>query len=149
MPHIIVDGYNCIRRIPRFLSAESRGLESGRYALLIALEDYAARHGYEVTVVFDGANRSASFHADVPRQDTFAGIDILFSGRGQSADAAIIELVQTIRREIEAGERTPGGGEIVVTDDFGIRDEVIELGAFVKSTAELFAAMESGERLLY
>lgn len=117
--------------------------------MLIALEEYATIHGYAVTVVFDGGSRPLSFEGELPHRDAFAGIDIVFSKRGQSADAAIVELVRKIRREIETGERTPEEGEIVVTDDFAIRDEVIEIGAFVKTPAELFDAMERGEGLRY
>ncbi len=149
MPHIIIDGYNFIRRVPRFLKAEGEGLEEGRYALLAALEEYAAGCGYRVTVVFDGGARPAHIDADFPREDKFAGIDIVYSDRGQSADTAIAEMLVSLGKERRDGSAYPGDGEIVVTDDLGIRDEAIEKGAFVKSTEELMEAMEQKKRLAF
>ena len=147
MPHIIVDGYNFIRRIPHFVEAEREGLESGRYALLIALEEYASRWGYRVTVVFDGGSRPAHMDEDLPREDKFAGIDIIYSERGQSADTAIVSFLEASRRAREQGIADPDESDIVITDDFGIRDEALGCGAFVKSTQELFEAMEEEKRL--
>lgn len=149
MPHIIIDGYNFIRRVPRFMAAESEGLAEGRYALLIALEEYAAAHGYRVTVVFDAGSRPKGIGDDFPRKDKFAGIDIIYSERGQSADTAIVLFLGSLKKERERGEEWPEDGEIVVTDDFDIKDDVRGLGTFVKSTDELFEAMENKERLSY
>ncbi len=149
MPHLIVDGYNFIRRVPRFLAAEGEGLEEGRYAFLLALEEYAAMLGYRVTVVFDAGARPEHMDEGFPREEKFAGIDIVFSERGQSADTAIVKLLHKIREERKEGRAYPDDGEIVVTDDFGIRDDVLEKGAFVKSTDDLFRAMEEKERLSY
>ena len=149
MPHLIIDGYNFIRRIPTFLAAEDEGLEEGRYALLLALEEYAAMQGYRVTVVFDAGARPGHMDEGYPREEKFAGIDIIFSERGQSADTAIIKLLHEIGKERKEGRAYPDDGEIVVTDDFGIRDDALENGAFVKSTEDLFRAMEKKERLSY
>lgn len=149
MPHLIIDGYNFIRRIPTFLAAEDEGLEEGRYALLLALEEYAAMQGYRVTVVFDAGARPSHMDDGFPREEKFAGIDIIFSERGQSADTAIVKLLGEIREERKEGRAYPDDGEIVVTDDFGIRDDALESGAFVKSSEQLFEAMENKERLSY
>jgi len=149
MPHLIVDGYNFIRRVPRFLKAEGEGLEEGRYALLIALEEYAAAQGYRVTVVFDAGTRPIHMEEEFQREERFAGIDIVFSKRGESADTAIVNLLGRMRAERREGMAYPDDGEIVVTDDFGIRDEALEKGAFVKSPEDLFLAMEKKEKLSY
>lgn len=149
MPHIIVDGYNFIRRIPYFLAAEGKGLEEGRHALLLSLEEYAAAIGYRVTVVFDAGARPAHMDEGFPREERFAGIDIIFSEKGQSADAAIVKLLDEIRKGRKEGMAYPDDGEIVVTDDLGIKDEALESGAFVKSPDELFDAMEKKEKLRY
>lgn len=150
MPHIIIDGYNLIRRVPRFLRAENEGLEAGRTELLFAIEDYAAALGYRVTVVFDGANRPLHLGPNVPRTDRFAGIDIIYSDRGESADSAIIRLLHELREARLAGEAgCDDDAEIVVSDDLGIRDDAIENGAFAKSTSELISAMQSKKRLSF
>jgi len=147
MAHIIVDGYNFIRRVPRFLEAEGRSLEEGRYELLLALEEYAAGHGYRVTVVFDGGSRPAHMGPELPRREKFAGIDIIFSDMGRSADSEIMELIAKLREQRARGEGWPEGGEIVVSDDLEIRDHALELGAFTKSTEDLIDAMEGKMRL--
>ncbi|MFA4875475.1 MAG: NYN domain-containing protein [bacterium] len=149
MPHIIVDGYNIIRRAPRFLFAEQEGLESGRYALLLELEQYSALYGYRVTVVFDGGGRPPHLGPSVSRSERFAGIDIIFSDRGESADEAIIRLIKEQKEERKTGGRACDDGEIVITDDFDLRDEAIENGAFVKFTDELLEAMKEKRRLAF
>jgi predicted RNA-binding protein with PIN domain len=147
MAHIIVDGYNIIRRVESFLAAEREGIESGRFALLLALEEYAARFGYRVTAVFDGGGRPSHLGAGTPREERFAGIDVVFSGRGESADAAILRLLQDLREKRTAGDGPCDAAEIVVSDDYAIRDEAIEFGAFIKSTDDLFRAMQGQKRL--
>ncbi len=149
MPHIIVDGYNIIRRIPHFLSAERKGLESGRYALLLALEEYAAAFGYRVTVVFDAGGRPLHLDAAVPRAEKFAGIDIIFSARGESADTAIEKLLAEIRNAKSDGLVPFDEAQVVVSDDLAIRDVAIEHGAFARSADELFDSMKAGKRLFF
>lgn len=147
MLHIIVDGYNIIRRIPSFLSAEKQGLETGRFALLLDMEEYAALFGYRVTVVFDAGKKPSHLGPETASEERFAGIDIVFSGRGQSADAAIVRLIKELKERRKNGVEPSDASEIVVSDDFGIRDEVFELGAFVKSTEELYKAMKEKKQL--
>lgn len=149
MAHIIVDGYNFIRRVPRFSRREGEGLQEMRYAMLLELEEYAAKTGYAVTVVFDGGSRPTHMSPDFPREERFAGIDVIYSDRGQSADTAILDLIRSLRDERRKGTSEQWDGEVVVTDDYGIRDEAIEEGAFVKSSEELFEAMEEGQRLSF
>jgi predicted RNA-binding protein with PIN domain len=149
MTHLIIDGYNVIRRVPSFLRAEREGLESGRSTLLLALEDYASAHGYGVTVVFDGGSRPREFMPALARQERFAGIDLIFSERGETADTAIVRLVEERRSARQQGIEHCEGDDIVVSDDYAIRDEVLEHGAFVMAVQELFKAMQQKQRLHY
>lgn len=148
MAHIIVDGYNMIRRLHRFLLAESAGLSTGRDALLLALEEFGARHGHAITVVFDGAGRPLFDDARLPSYERFAGIDVVFSGRGQTADEVISRLVALEREQCRSGECEPHD-LLLITDDFGLRDEAAGSGAFVRSPVELLEAMEGRRPLAY
>lgn len=148
MAHIIVDGYNMIRRLHRFLLAESAGLAAGRDALLMALEEFGAQYGHAITVVFDGAGRPLFGDAELPSYERFAGIDVLFSGRGQSADEVISKLIALERKQSCSGE-SPPNDLLLITDDFGLRDEAIACGAFVRSPTEFLEAMEGRRPLAY
>ncbi len=145
MATLIVDGYNAIRRIERFLAEENEGgLEAGRDALLMALEAYGATTGMEITVVFDGGGRPAS-DGDVGRAARFAGVDVIYSRRGQSADFEIDR-----RLKIYAKERKQHPYDLIlVTDDLGIRDDAMGCGAFVASPSDLERAMMEGRALPY
>lgn len=63
----------------------------GRSALCRTLGDWARRRRRKVHVVFDGAEPSP----ERVRQIGDPGISIAFSGRGVSADAVLIELIQS------------------------------------------------------
>ena len=136
MAHIIVDGYNMIRRLHRFLLAESSGLSTGRDALLMALEEFGARRGHAITVVFDGAGRPVFDDARLPSFERFAGIDVVFSGRGQSADEVISKLIALERERGASGDGAPCD-LLLVTDDVELRDEAIMRGD-LKSALVIF-----------
>ncbi|MFH1829424.1 MAG: NYN domain-containing protein [Pseudomonadota bacterium] len=141
MAHIIVDGYNFIRRIPPFLEAEQEGLEQGREALLMALEEYGAQNSYWITAVFDGCGRPGFEDFELSSKDRFAGIDVMFSAKGQSADVIILGMVEKGAEDAQE--------MIVVTDDFELRDEAAARGAYVKSALEFFNAMEEKRPIEY
>lgn len=144
MARIIVDGYNAIRRIPRLTEAEAEGLAQGRFALLMALEEYGARTGFEITVVFDGSGRPADDHA-LESRERFAGIDVIYSEKGRSADMEIERLLMQYARE-----RLENPCDLLlITDDNDLRDHALHFGAFSVSQDELAAAMESGRRISY
>lgn len=150
MPLVIVDGYNMIRRLPRFSRAEGRGLERGRDVLLFELEEYSGLTGVQILTVFDGAGRPRLETGDLSSRESFAGVDIMFSERGKSADQLIMEVVKKLRKD----GRYEGLIEncydpIVVTDDMAIRDEAIYLGAYVMSTGGFDKAMREKSHLYY
>ncbi|MBF0516620.1 MAG: NYN domain-containing protein [Nitrospirae bacterium] len=78
---IIVDGYNLIGTYHRDLKAQ-------RTKLIHDLSSYKRRKGVEMTVVFDGIRDGFN----KTRQVT-AGITVIYSGRGESADDVIKELI--------------------------------------------------------
>ena len=86
--HIIIDGYNLIRQ-SRYLSGiELQDIQLGRETLIDMLAAYKKIKAHRITVVFDGTRAP-----DLVRQrDRQKGITILFSQRGESADAVIKKL---------------------------------------------------------
>ncbi len=86
--HIIIDGYNLIRQSQELSRLDRRDLEEGRRALIDRLADYKRMRGHGITVVFDAGE---GFHQG--RQKAFVkGIRIVYSGRGELADAVIKQM---------------------------------------------------------
>ncbi|MCF8110699.1 MAG: NYN domain-containing protein [Desulfobacteraceae bacterium] len=83
--HLIIDGYNLIRRSARLSLAEAEGLELGRQALIDRLAAYKRIKGHKITVVFDGAAN----HDDFFKGTSEKGIRVKFSRSGQTADSVI------------------------------------------------------------
>lgn len=86
--HIIVDGYNLIRRSPSLSRLDRRDLALGREALISGLAAYRKIKPHRITVVFDGVDAPA----DCPARDVQRGVHVLFSRRGETADAVIVRL---------------------------------------------------------
>lgn len=134
--HIVVDGYNLIRRSPSLGAAERAGLERGREALLQRLAAYRRLKPHRITVVFDGG----AAPPDAPERDRVEGIVVLYSRGGESAD-------RLIRRLAEA----EGAGVLVVSSDREVmRAAEAAGGAAIDSEAfeariALAAALEGAE----
>ncbi|MFO7709217.1 MAG: NYN domain-containing protein [Desulfobacterales bacterium] len=86
--HIIVDGYNLIRRSPTLSRLDRRDLALGREALISGLAAYRKIKPHRITVVFDGVDAPA----DSPARDVQRGVHVLFSRCGETADAVIVRL---------------------------------------------------------
>ncbi len=112
--HIIVDGYNLIRQSDVLRLHERQSLEAGRKALVHLLAGYRKTRGHRITVVFDG------WLSGPPQEerDREAGIDIIYSRRGEKADEVIKRL---------ARQRTDE--TIIVTSDRPVMDAAIRAGA--------------------
>jgi predicted RNA-binding protein with PIN domain len=112
--HIIVDGYNLIRQSDVLRIHERQSLEAGRKALVYLLSGYRKTRGYRITVVFDG------WLSGSPQEerDREAGIDIIYSRRGEKADEVIKRLVRQKSDEM-----------IIVTSDRPVMDAAIRAGA--------------------
>ncbi len=121
---VLVDGYSVLHQWPRLQKLAGRSLETRRITLIALLERYADHSGRRVTVVFDAyAAKHKPETADRPR-----GIEIIYSGKGKTAD-------ETIERFV--GESSRPSLILVVTSDNVERQVVETLGAQSQS-AELF-----------
>ncbi|MBI2338936.1 MAG: NYN domain-containing protein [Deltaproteobacteria bacterium] len=95
MAHIIIDGYNLIRRSHSLSRAEAVDLERGRLELLKKLAAWRQTKHHAVTVVFD-AGETLNLSVE---EDRFAGIRILYSKGGQTADSVMIDLARKLREQ--------------------------------------------------
>ncbi|MFW6335166.1 MAG: NYN domain-containing protein [Desulfosalsimonas sp.] len=125
--HLIIDGYNLIRRSVPLSMEEQQSLELGRNALIDRLAAYKRVKGHKVTVVFDGAANSDDFSTAYSEK----GIKIKFSRRGQSADSVIRDMAEN------EGQRA-----LVVTADRALADAVSRKGAVAVDSREFEDRME-------
>ncbi|MCU0559760.1 MAG: NYN domain-containing protein [Desulfobacterales bacterium] len=93
--HIIVDGYNLIRQSPELSRLDRRDIALGRAALVAGLAAYRKLKPHRITVVFDGVDAPGLASA----RDVQSGIHILFSRRGETADAVIARLARQEREK--------------------------------------------------
>jgi predicted RNA-binding protein with PIN domain len=121
--HLLVDGYNVTKT-----GYGEQTLEVQRARLLSGLAGVAARTAAEITVVFDGVDRTAPLAAPAPR-----GMRVLFSRTGETADDVLRRLV--------AAEPS-GRLVVVVTGDQEIVDDVRRAGARAVPSRALLRLLE-------
>jgi predicted RNA-binding protein with PIN domain len=116
--HLVVDGYNVTKT-----AWPTAPLETQRSRLVQGLAAIVARHGVEVTVVFDGADL-----VNPPAVNGSRGVRVLFSPAGVIADQVIRDLV----------DAEPEGRPVVVaSSDREVADGVIRSGARATASASL------------
>ena len=132
--HIVVDGYNLIRRSDTLKSQEALSLELGRDALLELLRRYKRIRGHRITVVFDAANKPL-LGEEMTQQK---GIRTIYSGQGDTADTVIKricknegEKVLLVTSDRELASYAEGYGSVATdSQDFETR---MEMALFVDS----------------
>jgi predicted RNA-binding protein with PIN domain len=132
MPFIrtLIDGYSLLHNWPELAPGAPRHSERAREELIHVLTRYHDVTGEPVTIFFDGAGAPP----DVPKAESSAAVEVLFSRAGQTAD-------QMIER---AAHRFQAHGEVlVVTDDHAERDTVNGFGGAVSSCANFIRTVES------
>ena len=125
--HLIIDGYNLIRNSPSLSGREAVGLEEGRRALLERLSAYKRIKAMPVTVVFDAAEGPHLRE----RTEHRAGIKVVFSGAGRTADQVIVNMA-----------RDKGARALVVTSDRALARAVTDAGATAVGSPEFEDRME-------
>jgi uncharacterized protein len=86
--HVIIDGYNLLALTSR--PGTGRDSEMARESLLRQLAAYRHRKGHALTVVFDGWQRGQPIEGREHR----AGVQVIYSKRGERADQVIERLAQ-------------------------------------------------------
>jgi predicted RNA-binding protein with PIN domain len=125
---ILVDGYSLLHNWPELAPGRPRHSEDARTELIRILTLYHDASGIPITIVFDGAGKTAS--TAFPSNPD---VEILYSRAGQTADQ-IIERV-TARME-------PYGEVLAVTDDYAERDTVSYHGGLASSCANFIGTVE-------
>ncbi len=125
--HVIIDGYNLLALGSG--GAARLGSEEARDALLRELAGYRHRKGHPITIVFDGWQHGAA----TERREHRAGIEVVYSRRGEKADQVIQRLVGEFGRDCA-----------VVSSDHEIADYARRRGAFVLDSREFAAKLMSG-----
>ena len=110
---IIIDGNNLLHTLPKH--------ERNREAVRRRTLETVRHEGVSLTVVFDGPPPSGS-----PALEHLGRVTVRYSGRS-SADDVIVGLLPPKGRASEW---------VVVTDDRGLRDRVLEHGARVRALKE-------------
>ncbi len=135
---LIVDGYNVIRNNERYTAlGEDFGSEVWNKARQTLVNDaaYYAQGTYErCTVVFDGAGNP--FSQGKPRH--VAGVDVIFSPAGVSADTVIEKLAHEARDN--------GYEAVVVSSDLTIQSTVFGNGVSRMSANNFGGASQAMER---
>jgi len=125
---ILVDGYSLLHNWPELAPGKPRHSAEAREELIRILTLYQDASGTPITIVFDGAGRTAA--TAFPSNPD---VEILYSRAGQTADQ-IIERV-TARME-------PFGEVMAVTDDYAERDTVSYHGGLATSCSNFIETVE-------
>ena len=125
--HVIIDGYNLIKQSATLSRFDHMDVQKGRDELLKRLVAYKKIKKHKITVVFDG-HKGEHLKQEKSRD---RGIDIIFSKRGEEADAVIKRMAHVMREKM-----------LVVTSDNDIVDFSIKRGASVIPSLEFEMKME-------
>ncbi len=106
--HLMIDGYNIIRRSGAAAPFAPGDLEGSRRYLLDELSRYKQEKQVRITVVFDGGGGRSITR----ERDRYRGVEVIYSKRGETADQVIMEAI-----------RTRLSGLVVATSDRAIIDE--------------------------
>jgi len=121
--HVVIDGYNLIRRSATLRAEEELSLEHGREALVEKLRQYKRIKRHRITIVFDGADKVTLAEEKTQQK----GIKIIYSGQGRTADSVIRRIC-----------RDQGENVVVVTSDG-------ELGSYAESCGSVVMVAEEFE----
>ena len=127
---LIVDAHSVIFSWPELAALHRRRMALAREALIKILTEYQDTSGVRVVAVFDGQGSGAA-DASEP-----GGIQVFYSGQGQTADDVIERLAAAYGREFEL---------TVATNDLAEQDTVSGFGAVCISTERLKEWMETAQ----
>lgn len=130
MRYLLVDGHSVIFTLPVLRGFHQRNREFAREELIRRLTAYQDATGIRVVVVFDGKGDKAS------SDKAPGGIQVFYSGSGQTADDIIERLAANYAREHDI---------TVVTDDLVEQQTVITFGGHAISVESFFTLLADAE----
>jgi hypothetical protein len=128
--HLLIDGYNFLKRSSMAALFGGADLESARRYLLEKLAEYGKDKKVRVTVVFDAPQGLSPAR----KKEGYRGVLVVFSKQGETADQVMIETI-----------RGRPAGLAVVTSDRAIIDEAKRHGVAFVTPDRLERAIE-GDR---
>ena len=120
---ILVDGYSVLHGCPELAGPKAPHSAAARHELIHWLTQYQDASGIPISVFFDGPAAASPTPTDP------AAIEVIYSGKGRTADDLIERVVHRL---------LPYGEVLVVTDDRLERDTVVSMGAMSSSCANFF-----------
>lgn len=115
--HLIIDGYNLLGAGSRGRTGIEPWSEAAREDLLHRLRLYRQRRGHAITVVFDGWRAGGGSE----QHDYRAGVEVIYSRRGEQADHVIRRLASefgtecaVISSDAEVGRWARAAGALVI-----------------------------------
>ncbi len=127
--HLLIDGYNFLKRSGLSAVLGPSDLEGARRYLLDRLSEYRKGKQIRIAVVFD-ATQGLSLQR---QREGFRGIDVIYSRQGETADEVMVEVIR----------RKPPG-LVVVTSDRAIIDEAKKHGVTFMTPDRLEMAIDGG-----
>ncbi len=125
--HVLIDGYNFIRRSASLRVQDELALELGRDALLERLRQYRRNRGHRITVVFDAASKPLLAEEHSQQK----GIRIIYSRQGETADSVIKRICHKEGRKL-----------LVVTSDRELATFAERFGSLAMDSEDFEAKME-------
>ena len=125
--HLLIDGYNLIRRSASLGAQDKFALELGRDALLERLRQYKRYRGHRITVVFDAGSKPLP----APEHIQQKGIKLIYSAQGETADSVIKRICQKEGRNV-----------LVVTSDRELASYAERLGSVAMDSEDFEVKME-------
>lgn len=133
MKQLIIDGYNVVCETEPYKNKFLQGdYDASCDALIADAASFAAQQNYRVTVVFDGTNNLNS----TGEARTVAGISVIYSAYGHTADSVIERLAS------EASSR--GESVEVVSNDAQVQRAVMKCTVARRSVREFVADLHGG-----
>ena len=144
--HLLIDGYNVINSWKEFETLRRDNLEHCREILVQKVAEYAAFRGFKAQVVFDAMNVAGNAAVE-----QIAGIDVIYTGEDETADAWIERRAHELGRAKEKF--------FVVTSDYAEQLNVLGSGGnrvsarefhedFLKAKKDISERLQLPKRLL-
>ncbi len=121
---LIVDGYNIINSWPELVVLRNDSYAHARDKLLEILQGYQGLASVKVIVVYD----AHLVKGGLQRQENIGGVQVIFSGEGETADMIIERLADQLTSRFDVA---------VATSDWAEQQLVIQRGATRLSAREL------------
>ncbi|MCD4814705.1 NYN domain-containing protein [bacterium] len=131
--HVIVDGFNIIRRDNELSRIEQINFLGAQDTLVQKMAAYRRGTSNKVTIVYDGANSENSFRQNSQKN----GINVIYSAQGETADDVIVDMVAR-----DAHQRSR---YLVVTADRDLGSACRRHGVVVLPPEELLRKSQAGE----